>query len=128
MPTLALSSHRSGFEIPLRGPTATIVGCRSSRRLHHPPVTSGVPRATDVVRAGRHVSKVPGHDNGAEGQKKPPRGLNVGEQFLLSRPFGASLSAFRRGPRPTKGRVSYRYHLADVDYRDDIYVHPIGVL
>ena len=34
-------------------------GSGQSRRFDHRPVTSGLPRLTDIFRPGRHVSNVP---------------------------------------------------------------------
>jgi hypothetical protein len=42
--------------------------------------------------------------------------------------FTANRSAFRSAPRPSKGRRSYRNHLADVDHGNDIDVVPKVIL
>ena len=49
----------------LDGSTGTAVGCPlriKSPHFDRSPLTSGLPPETDILRAGRHVSKVPTDD------------------------------------------------------------------
>jgi len=39
-----------------------MTGSGQTRRFGHLPMTSGLPRSTDIFGAGRHVSKVPTTD------------------------------------------------------------------
>jgi len=43
-----------------------MTGLGHSRRIERAPFTSGLPRLADILRVGRHVSKVPTSDMAAE--------------------------------------------------------------